>query len=488
MKRRLFIINIGAAVVLFAAAAWGVDNPSYIQNPSVNSSLGMGGTPQSSIGSGLTGSPNPMGFNGNLIVTGNVAGGKYFRGVVPYNAVSDFGGRLASGPVDSFLRNTADVSYSSTLTPYYSPTRTVSILTPGSQGQLLAPSYVNLSSGSGLGPLTNQQLAPTSTSYMTNSQFRPLSTNLQGLDRTLSQDIASYPQGGIQTAQRQQAQMDRYREELKQQAEKTAQEQQNIAEQQASSEQGAKDKKKLGENKPGDSFENIQKELESVQKVLDQLKAGETPTLPDNSDKQKDNSNKQAETENAATQETADRAATAASNLSEKAKSVLGEHKSFKDFEEAKYNEHIRTAENYMKAGRYYSAADSYSMALVYKANDLTALAGKCHALFAAGEYMSSALFLSRVLEMSPEFINSKVDLVAVIGNKDVIETRASDILKWMKITNSPELSFLLGYIYYRLDRPDFSKEMIDTAVEKMPDSPAVETLKKAIYDRAANK
>ena len=47
---------------------------------------------------------------------------------------------------------------------------------------------------------------------------------------------------------------------------------------------------------------------------------------------------------------------------------------------------------------------------------------------------------------------------------------------------------FLLGYIYYRLDRPDFSKAMIDVAAEKMPDSPAVETLKKAIYDRAANK
>jgi hypothetical protein len=481
MKRRLFITNIGVAVALLAAAAWGVDNPSYIQNPSVNSSAGMGGTPQSSIGSGLSSSPNPMGLNGNLIVTGNVAGGKHFRGVVPYNAVSDFGGRLNSGPVDSFLRYSADGSYSSTLTPYYSPTRTVSILTPGSQGQPLAPSYVNLSSGSGLGPLTKQQLAPTSTSYMTNSRFRPLTTNLQGLDRTLSQDMAAYPQGGIQTAQQQQAQMDRYREELKQQAEKTAQDQQNVADQQASSEQAAKDKKKLGENKPGDSFENIQKELEAVQKVLDQLKAGETPKLPDNSDKQ-------TEAENAAAQETAARAAAAASNLSDRAKGVLGEHSTLKDFEKAKYNEHIRTAENYMKQGRYYHAADSYSMALVYKANDLAALAGKCHALFAAGEYMSSALFLSRVLEISPEFVNSKVDLVAVIGNKDVIETRASDILKWMKITNSPELGFLLGYIYYRLDRPDFSKSMIDIASEKMPDSPAVETLKKAIYDRAANK
>lgn len=472
-------MNIVSAVTLLAAAACAVDNP-YIQNPSVNSSVGMGGIPQSSISSGLTGSPNPMGLNGNLIVTGNVSGGKHFRGVVPYNAVSDFGGRLGSTSVDSFLRYSADGSYSSTLTPYYSPTRTVSILTPGSQGQLLAPSYVNLSGGSGLGPLGNQQFAPTSTSYMTNSQFRPLSTNLQGLDRTLSQDMAAYPQGGIQTAQQQQAQMDKYREELKQQAEKTAQDQQNIVDLKYSSEQDAKDKKKLGENKPGDSFENIQKELEAVQKVLGQLKAGETPTLPDNS-------NKQTETETAAAQETVARDV-AASNLSDRAKTVLGEHKTFKDFEKAKYNEHIRTAENYMKQGRYYLAADSYSMALVYKFNDLTAYAGKCHALFAAGEYMSSALFLSRALEISPEFVNSKVDLVAVIGNKDTIETRAADILKWMQRTNSPELGFLLSYVYYRLDRPDFSKVMIDAAAEKMPDSPAVETLKKAIYDRAASR
>ncbi len=485
MKRGLFIINI--AIVL-AAAAWSANSP-YIQNPSVNNPVSTGNVPQSSISTGLVRSPNPIDTTMNNVVTGNVAGGRYFRGVVPYNSVSDFGGRLGGlSPVESFMRYSADTGdlapFTGRPTPYYSPISTVSILSPGTRGRVLMPSYMNLysptGSSSGLGPLPNQQYIPPTTSYLTNLQLRPLSTDAQGLEKILSQDAAKYPQGGIQAIQQYQAKLEKAGDELKEQPGKIPDIQQNVTDQLNPPQTNPEDKKQFGQNKQGDSFENIQKELEEVQKILIELKAGEIPVAVDDTKKQSDQESTQKK--NTVSQNTA------ASDLSAKAKDVLGEHKTFESFEKAKYNEHIRDAENYMKQGKYYLAADSYSIALVYKPKDLAAYAGKCYALFAAGEYMSSALFLSRALELSPEYVNSKIDLVAAVGNKDLIESRAVDIQRWRQRSDSPELCFLLSYVYYRLDRPDFAKVMIDTAYEKMPDSPAVGTLKKAIYERLGAK
>ncbi|GAI11990.1 unnamed protein product, partial [marine sediment metagenome] len=106
-------------------------------------------------------------------------------------------------------------------------------------------------------------------------------------------------------------------------------------------------------------------------------------------------------------------------DVSAKAREILGEHKTFASFAEDKFNRHMRAAEEYLKRGRYYRAADAYTLAAIYKPDDPLAYAGKSHALFAAGEYMSSALFLSRALEIFPEYAQFKIDLVAMVGDKD---------------------------------------------------------------------
>jgi len=80
MKRRASYI---VAVVFLAALSrngWAIRNP-----------VGRGTVPPSSIRSGLIRSPNPIDTSSNLVVTGNVRGGKHFRGIVPYRATSRFG-------------------------------------------------------------------------------------------------------------------------------------------------------------------------------------------------------------------------------------------------------------------------------------------------------------------------------------------------------------------------------------------------------------
>ncbi|GAI91943.1 unnamed protein product, partial [marine sediment metagenome] len=140
-------------------------------------------------------------------------------------------------------------------------------------------------------------------------------------------------------------------------------------------------------------------------------------------------------------------------------------------------------AEAYLKQGKYYRAADTYTLASIYKPNDPLVYAGKSHALFAAGEYMSSALFLSRALRIFPEYARFKIDIVAMVGDRDKLENRIVDIKEWQERSGSAELQFLLAYIYYQMDRLEAAKEAIDKASEKMPNAPAVLAVKKAIEE-----
>ena len=141
----------------------------------------------------------------------------------------------------------------------------------------------------------------------------------------------------------------------------------------------------------------------------------------------------------------------------------------------------MKSAEEFLKQGQYYRAADAYTLASIYKPEDPLAYAGKSHSLFASGEYMSSAYYLTRTINIFPEYVKVKIDLNAMIPDKDRLENRISDIAKWIEKTGSGELEFLLAYIYYQLDKPQQARNAIDSSAQKMPDSQAVQALKQAI-------
>ncbi len=167
--------------------------------------------------------------------------------------------------------------------------------------------------------------------------------------------------------------------------------------------------------------------------------------------------------------------------IAAEARRVMGPHASLESLSDAKFNEHIRIAREHLQAGRYYQAADSFSLAAVYKPDHPAVLSGKSHALFAAGEYMSSALFLSRVLAAYPEYLRVDVDLTALVGGQDKMTRRLADIEQWYARSGSGELQFLLSYVYYRTGRLTEAKRAVEAADQKMPQSPAVRTMKMAI-------
>jgi tetratricopeptide (TPR) repeat protein len=169
----------------------------------------------------------------------------------------------------------------------------------------------------------------------------------------------------------------------------------------------------------------------------------------------------------------------------ETAEAVVGVHKSFATQAKDKFNYYMRTAEEFLKQGKYYNAVDAYVLASIYKPDDPLAYAGRAHALFASGEYMSSAYFLARAINIFPQYVNFKIDINAMIPDKGRLESRIADVKLWAQKAESAELSFLLAYIYYQLDKTYLALEAINFSAGKMPDNAAVKALKQAIEKKA---
>jgi tetratricopeptide (TPR) repeat protein len=163
------------------------------------------------------------------------------------------------------------------------------------------------------------------------------------------------------------------------------------------------------------------------------------------------------------------------------AKGVLGSYKSFASYSNDKFNHHMRKAEDHLKKGEYYLADNSYSMAWIYKTGDPLVYAGRCHSLFMAGEYMSSALFLSRAINTFPEYAQLEIDIETLIGDRDGIETRLADVEELLKLRDVAELHFAAAYFYYNLGRRDKAREHIDAAYGKLPEMHGVKELKEVI-------
>ncbi|MCX5647040.1 MAG: hypothetical protein NTZ17_20530 [Phycisphaerae bacterium] len=131
--------HLGLCIVLSLAGAVS----ARYSSPTAAGAAGRGTVPPSSYGSGLVTMPSPVDNTSNSVITGNVSGGKAFRGNIPYSSTTSFGGRLASTSLDPFLRYSAVPEElrdgASDYTPFYSPTGTVAKIPPGSSG-VFAPS------------------------------------------------------------------------------------------------------------------------------------------------------------------------------------------------------------------------------------------------------------------------------------------------------------------------------------------------------------
>ncbi|MBN1806403.1 MAG: tetratricopeptide repeat protein [Sedimentisphaerales bacterium] len=175
-------------------------------------------------------------------------------------------------------------------------------------------------------------------------------------------------------------------------------------------------------------------------------------------------------------------------DLSAEADEIIGTGTDSDTFSMRRFNHHFQEAQDHLQRGRYYVAVDSFAMALIYKPNDPLCLAGRGHALLAAGEYISSALFLSRAIEAYPEYAGTRINLAVMLGGPNILDVRIADIKEWQQRSGSGQLDFLLGYIYYRTGRLGPARKAINSAYVKLPQSGAIAIVKKAVDDALAGK
>jgi hypothetical protein len=419
--------NIIWVPVLIVAVFCGVG--LSLENPSVGNPVGSGTAPPTASKSGLIPSANPINTSGNLIVTGNVANGMQFRGVVPYNSPTSFSAPASSlqhtsGGMDSFLSNSAGSQNFGTssggLTPYYSPTWTVTTTQPGG-GVVSAP----VSSGSN-SLFAGTNLPGAQTGYyrgVNNSQIsiRPLSMSQQDLEKLVEVEATKYPQGGEADSQLQ--------NQFWRGMGVTIQ---------------RKDDASTAAVKPVTGSEPSLEMLlagntKKSQIVRDNLQVDNTPKPGQTSDIYEQMKRRLGKTIELPQPQGVPATKQAEANESTASKPGITEaefakaYNSFASYSDDKFNHHIRMAEGYMKQGRFYRAADAYTLASIYKPNDPLGYAGKSVALFGSGEYLSSALFLARALEIFPEYAKVRVDLVGMIGDKDTVENRILEARDWME-------------------------------------------------------
>ena len=445
------IVLTGAATLSFA-----------LENP-VRSPIGPPTVPPSSLSNDLaTRTQVNYGADGNLTVTGNVTGDRYFRGIVPYRSITEFDAELGSTSLNSFIRRSAGNYYiSRTLAqtqPYYLPSQTVTSMQRYGQDGLILPKIER----SALGGIPILPLTEQDTIYR---RQRPLSLGANELEKMidLQLQLMKKQEAEAEVLLEKNEELNYFGEvEIKKsdpleqlKMEKVAPQEPEIP---ADIEQ-----KDIGRAEPSEYLKDIgsrgeepkDEEPEQIDKVKEETEDKYSLKLPEKKEL--------PEPDHA------------------KAKGIRGSYKDFKSLANAKFNEYIQAADKFFKQGKYYRAADAYILAGVWSGEHPLPLIGRGHALFAAGEYMSSSYFIQRAITLDPEYASKKFHLQRLLFDLDMIENRLLEILTWQQKSGSGELAFLLAYLFYQLDDISRAQVAINLAIEKMPDNKAVDLLKKVI-------
>lgn len=479
--KRYNLINVFFVIQVFCAVSLALESP--IGDPTV---------PPSSVRSGLVRSPNPVDTSGNFTVTGNVSGGSQFRGLVPYHSPTEFQGSMGTSDLSSFLRRSAPMNLNRnqvTPQPYYLPSSTVSSINRGGASGLITYSSIRENNGTGYfaAPAVTKNV-PTGISNIPevlpiyeSDLTRPLSYKSRDLERIVNYDLMTREAQNDLKAALQKAGEIKRRTNLEVNLPAQALQKDKSIPSIPEPIKPMEKSKPLEPLQPGE----VRQELAKAQKAPSIYEQMLKEVSPEKAAEIGETKKSQIEQEYQTDKIEDPNAGGFRSDLSqvgqETAEATKGVYETFATLSNDKFNYYMRSAEELLKQGQYYRAADAYTLASIYKPNDPLAYAGRAHALFASGEYMSSAYYLTMAINMFPQYVGFKVDLNAMIPDKDRLESRIADVKQWAEKNNSPELSFLLAYIYHQLGKDDEAAKAINIAAEKLPDSEAVKGLKQAI-------
>jgi tetratricopeptide (TPR) repeat protein len=449
------------AAILLVSTVFGVDNPN------VGPGFGPSTVPSAGQGRRMITSSDPMLGSGNNIVTGNVGGMKYFRGVVPYGSSYYTGANasdLGSSSVDAFIRRSANPIVSDRnpgqVRPFYQPER--------SAAKFVAPQTLGIpSSPMTSGLRTNNPFVLTNSPQFLDAQYRqrPLSADSRQIEELLVRQnlLARQPLEKDPSLLVERPEFDIVRPEEKPDIRPQIQPEETP--ELTPETEKTEDRKLLPEEEVHAEFQKEHEEALREQKSFRSARKPFGQQQPE------------VTTEDGGLVRTPD----PTPESTALGRQTLGQYKTYASLAQAKYDAYMNTAEGYFKEGKFYKAADVYELASVWLPEASRAHLGKGFALFGAGEYMSSAYYVARAIELEPELAARSINLDKLIGDRDVFENRMVELNKWQQQSGAGELAFLMAYVYYHDGKTAEAAQAISIAVQSMPDSPSVKAMQNVI-------
>lgn len=434
MKRTYMVLIMLAISGVIAAA---VDNPAT--RPPGGSATSVPSAGRNSL------IPNPRSssnYSSNDVVTGNVGGGRHFRGSVPYSS-SYYVQGASSSSVDDFLRRSASPrsAVTGSYQPYYDPRLAV-----GTQVRQQASGRAMVN------PYTPANLPQTNNTPFS-LQPRPISSRADDLSVVLKQQMRK---GMLDDKTKITSDLNLMAEEA---SRKLDPELANL-------------QKEMQRDKPQPEQELTDNRYLTIRdQILEELKA----------EQEKAEQMKQEAGDKAESEQDAGKGDTEQVSPKLDGSGLLKEHKTFANLAQAKAGQYIDTGIQLIKQGKYYKAADSFSMAAIWQPNNGLVYAGQSWALFNAGEFMSSAYYLGRAITLSPKLAERKIDLSMLTADRDDYENRLLEASEWQKRSSSGELAFLMAYFYWQDGKVSQAQESIQTALTLIPEEPAVKILAEVI-------
>ena len=166
---------------------------------------------------------------------------------------------------------------------------------------------------------------------------------------------------------------------------------------------------------------------------------------------------------------------------------VENQYTNFQNYAKSQFNKYFNSAQDQLRQGNYLEAADSFTLASVYQPENPYCCAGQGHAMFAAGQFVNSALFIIRAIELNPNYIQINNDLVTILGGSNIIAARTAELEQLLKKAPATGLQFLLAYVYYQTGRLTEAKQLTNAVYQEMSQSRATLALKIAIDTKLNN-
>ncbi len=372
---------------------------------------------------------------GNLFITGNVTGGKAFRGFVPYSSPTQFQGSLGSSSLSAFESESVNLQQirSGYLYgrpgPYFNPSSTI---LPLSAHRFASP-------GSSMPKLSTPKLAP---SFSVGAVLvRPSEIHRKQLPRQIRPSDILVPSVAIdvysQPIQPQKS------EEQKAQELKAAGKEKGTEKKIAPPEENQPLMEPSPQQTPQQGSEQEkQKTQQDFTEFLEQQAAHlppENTSLVPNKEFAESakrlilESKKHGLKKGSSTQSAERKTPIVVTSLAGESKDL--------------FSRTMRSAQQMLNQGRFFFAYQQYLRAAEIKPKDPMPLFGQVHSLVAAGKFRLAAEVLQVAIDKFPSFVRLRLSGERLIGSRTVLHRRLNQLEDLAnKYSTNKQIKFLLGY------------------------------------------